>query len=107
MLTPAAIEEVVQRVVLAAHSPSQVVLFGSYARGEAREDSDLDLIVVEREIADIGEEMLRLQDAVGWPGVDVDVLVYSESEYEKRKDWCSTPVYWAAREGKVVYERPR
>jgi len=106
MLNSAAIQDVVRRVVAAARCPSRVVLFGSYARGEAREDSDIDLIVVEKEIGDLGEEMLRLQDAIGWPGVDVDVLVYSESEFEKRKNWCSTPVFWAVREGKVLYERP-
>jgi hypothetical protein len=48
--------------------------------------------------------MLRLQEAIGWIGVDVDVLVYSEAEFEQRRNWCSTPVYWALREGKVVYE---
>lgn len=104
MLTPETIQEAVRRVVAAAQSPSRVILFGSYARGEAREDSDLDLMVVETEVADVGIEMIRLQDAIGWLGVDVDVLVYSEAEYEKRKGWCSTPVFWATREGKVLYE---
>jgi len=39
-------------------------------------------------------------------GVGVDLLIYPEAEFEMRRDWCSTPVYWAVREGKVLYESP-
>jgi uncharacterized protein len=30
--------------------------------------------------------------------------VYSEADFELRKNWCTTPVYWAVREGKVLYD---
>jgi hypothetical protein len=39
--------------------------------------------------------------------VDIDILVYAEEEFEKRKDSFSMPVYWAAREGNVLYEYHR
>ncbi len=45
-----AIEFAVQRLVIAAHAPLKVILFGSYARGDADAGSDVDLLVVEREI---------------------------------------------------------
>jgi predicted nucleotidyltransferase len=104
MLSEQQIMQAVRRVVAAARAPLKVILFGSYGRGEARESSDLDLIVVERGTPDAGEEMIRLQDALGDIGADVDLLVYSESDFEKRSNWCSTPVYWAVREGRVLYE---
>lgn len=104
MLQTENIQQAIDRVVSAASQPSRVILFGSYARGDAGEHSDLDLLVVEPVVTDRAQEMLRLQQAIGWIGVDVDVLVYSDAEFEQRRNWCSTPVYWALREGKVVYE---
>ena len=37
------------------------MLFGSYARGDAREDSDLDLLVIEPRVDDRAKEMVRLR----------------------------------------------
>ena len=50
------IQSAVDRLVAAVTSPSQVILFGSYARGTADEGSDLDLLVIEREIPDKADE---------------------------------------------------
>ena len=105
LLSESAIRNAVERIVSVAHDPRKVLLFGSYARAEAREDSDLDLLVVEREIDDYTVEYSRLREAIGSVGVGVDLLLYSEVEFEKRRHWWSTPVYWADREGKILYER--
>ena len=105
MLTEQTIQDAVRRVVEAAHAPMKVILFGSYASGRATEASDLDLLVVEREVQDAGTEMIRLADTLTHLDVGVDLLVYSEDEFNKRQHWCSTPVYWAVREGKVLYDR--
>lgn len=106
LLNENSILNAVERIVAAAHEPRKVVLFGSYARAEAREDSDLDLLVVERDFDDYTTEYLRLREAIGSVGVGVDLLLYSEAEFEKRRHWWTTPVYWADREGRVLYERP-
>lgn len=60
-------------------------------------------MVKERHVDNRGEEMVRLRGAVGSVGVGVDVLVYSEKEVEERRNWCTSPVYWALREGKTLY----
>ncbi len=98
------IEEAVRRAVAAAHAPSRVIVFGSYARGDADEGSDLDLIVVERDVEDKGAEMIRLNRAVGWIGKGVDILVYSEQEFEQRSRVPGTAPYWASKEGNVLYD---
>lgn len=104
MLTPYAIDATAQRIAAAASQPVRVIVFGSYARGDASEDSDLDLLVVEKGLSDHTDEYLRLRNAVGSIGVGVDLLLLSEQEFEKRRHWWTTPVYWAEREGKVLHE---
>jgi len=96
------LEQAVQRIVAVAQ-PVRVILFGSYGRGDADPDSDVDIMVIERQVDDRGEEMVRLRQAVGSIGVGVDVLVYSEAEVEERRDWCTSPIYWALREGRTLY----
>ena len=98
-----AINLAVQRLVASAH-PTKVILFGSYARGQATEDSDLDLLVVERNVASKLHEMVRLREAVGSIGIPVDILVYSEQELAEWGHLPGTTLYWALKEGKVLYE---
>jgi predicted nucleotidyltransferase len=102
MVDEQSLQEAVKRIVEATR-PSRVILFGSHARGDADAGSDLDLMVIKPRVADKYREMIRLHEAVGRIGVGVDVLVYSEDEVEERRDWCTSPVYWALREGRTLY----
>ena len=105
MLTIENIQQAASRMAALAHSPTRVILFGSYARGDADEGSDLDLLVIEQDIPDYTQEYLRLHRALDSLGVGVDLLILTEREFEKKRTWWTTPIYWAAKEGKVVYER--
>jgi predicted nucleotidyltransferase len=98
-----AVETAVRRLVAAAN-PRKVILFGSYAEGRATSESDLDLLVIEREVASKRKEMVRLRKAIGSVGLPVDVLVYSEKEVADWGHLPGTALYWALKEGKVLYE---
>ena len=103
MTTQEAINLAVQRLIKSAR-PTKVILFGSYAEEQPTEESDLDLLVVEREVSSKLKEMVRLREAVGSIGLPVDIIVCSEQEME---DWGHLPgtvLYWALKEGKVLYE---
>lgn len=103
MLTERTLQSAIDRIVAAAR-PTQVWLFGSHARGEATEDSDLDILVIEAEVIDRGAEMARLRRAVGAIGMGVDILVCSEAEAARRGQVPGTAIYWALKEGRVMYD---
>ena len=105
MLTQEAIAAAARRITESAHTPVKVILFGSYARGDANDGSDLDFLVVEQDIPNPAEEFLKLHRAASTCTTGVDILLMTESEFEKKRNWWTTPAYAAAREGKVLYER--
>jgi len=102
-VTPEKIQEAVRRLVVAAR-PLKIILFGSRARGDAREDSDLDLLVIEREVTDRVAEMVRLNRVLKGLILPVELVVIGERMFE---EWSNTPgtvYYEAKREGEVLYE---
>lgn len=96
------IEDAGRRLAAAAGSPATIVLFGSRARGGARDDSDLDFLVIESHVESKLDEMVRLRDALPPLGVPVDVVVVSEEEATRRERVPSTLVHRALREGRVL-----
>jgi len=88
--------------------PERIVLFGSWARGEADERSDVDLLVVERE--PFGPHRSRRQEATRiWRclsqfRIPTDILVYSLTEIAQWKDSSHHVIARALREGRVLYE---
>jgi len=83
-----------------------VILFGSRARGEARPDSDFDLLVIAKSDEPRYRRSAPLYAALAAVPVEADVVVYTPSEME---EWSAVPqafVTTAIREGHVLYERP-
>lgn len=104
MLTSEQITQAARRAAAGASQPVKIILLGSYARGDADSASDLDLLVVERELPDKAAEYLRLKGAIGRVGVGVDLLLLSEREFERRSRVPGTLPYWAKKEGKVLHD---
>lgn len=104
------IDEMVQAIVNEV-DPEQVILFGSRGRGDDREDSDVDLVVVEAEPfgprRSRHKELVRLYHVLAGFPVATDVLVYSNDEVEYWRDSLNYVLARALREGKVLYERPQ
>lgn len=97
--------EVIRRIV-ATIDPDRIVLFGSRARGDARGQSDYDLLVIKSTDA----RTLPLEQAAyrAMFGVlaSVDILVETPERLERLKNAPGLVFRDALREGQVVYERP-
>ncbi len=86
--------------------PERIILFGSHARGDARPDSDVDLLIVMPVEGDKREKQLEIRLALHDIRVPKDILVTTPEDFQWRKEVVGTIERPAAREGKVLYVRP-
>jgi predicted nucleotidyltransferase len=97
------LHEIVRRLI-DAYQPERIYLFGSKARGDARPDSDYDLLLVVPDDAPAERRDSKLAYEALW-GVQgaADVIVWEKSRFERRsRVVCSLPAT-VLREGRVLY----
>lgn len=102
--TARAVDEMVRRLV-EQFDPEQIVLFGSQARGDARWDSDVDLLVIMPFEGSKRERQLELRMALDGIMVPTDIILASPEEVNRRRNIVGTLIRPALREGKVLYAR--
>ncbi len=96
------IQEMTRRIVAAAN-PVKVILIGSRARGTARLDSDVDLLVIERDPVVQHQEATRLRRLLRDFHVPIDIVVMGQSFADRYWDIPGSVLYPAFREGRVLY----
>lgn len=98
------IPTMVNRIV-AGFQPLRILLFGSHARGNAAEWSDVDLLVVLPEAPDKRRATVDIRVALADLPVGKDIIVTTPDEIAKRGHIFGNIVHAALREGEVLYER--
>ena len=98
------------RAIVEAVQPERIILFGSRARGEARPDSDVDLLVVESEPFSVSrsrrKEMAKVCRALARYTFPIDILLYGRDELTRWERSANHIIGRALRDGEVLYDRP-
>ncbi len=97
------VAEIVRRVRRVAQ-PERIMLFGSAVTGGMTEDSDIDVLVLEKAPDHMRAESVRVRDALRGLGYPFDVIVMAVDRFEETKDVIGGIAYPAHKYGTVIYE---
>ncbi|MEO1068073.1 MAG: nucleotidyltransferase domain-containing protein, partial [Cyanobacteria bacterium J06638_6] len=107
MLSQATIQKIAG-CIIDRFSPEQIILFGSYARGEAHSHSDLDLLLVMEALPPRGQRSAPIIEMLAQDYAEpIDIVVRSA---QALKDWEQMPGSFAhqvLKEGIVLYDRQK
>ena len=94
------VEDIVSR--LSAYEPLHVILFGSVARNESDELSDVDLVIVKETEEDFFSRIRRVLQILNLK-TGIDVLVYTPDELQRMKEQGNALIETVLEEGIVVH----
>lgn len=89
--------------IKAVIKPKQVILFGSAARGDMGEDSDIDLLVVTLTGTHRRKTAQKIYRNMIGVGFATDIVVVTEDDIEQYRDHPGMVIHQALEEGRIVY----
>lgn len=99
------IEKMTQRIVECFH-PQSIILFGSSARGDEKEGSDIDLLIVAPSEEPRWQRTIPVYRELAGSGVSKDIIWWTPEEIAEWHGVRGHFINTAIREGKVLYEKP-
>lgn len=93
------IEKIKENIV-----PEKIILFGSYALGTEKEDSDIDICIITEDKRNKLEIIWGIrEDIFDITEHSVDLMIYGKNDFEERKKSMTTLENEIFRTGEVLY----
>lgn len=98
------INDIVARIA-SKFNPDKIILFGSYASGTPNNDSDIDLLIIQDTDLPRHKRSFDIQKLLIGSMIPMDILVYTNNEFEKEKNEKYSFLNSAIKTSKILYER--
>ena len=95
-------------IIISIASPDQIILFGSYARGDNTEKSDLDLLIVKKGLKN-SFDIIDSIDRAFYENkirISIDLLAIDYNRYNELNSEIGYIYKTIKEQGKVIYETP-
>ena len=94
--------ETIARIINRTVNPESVYLFGSYAEGTPRKNSDLDIAIIKNNVEDKHESLYQIRKALSYLGIPMDILLFETKNYLLNMNVYGTVQYEVAHKGKKL-----
>jgi uncharacterized protein len=88
-----------------AYAPDRIYVFGSWARGEEDDLSDLDLVLIKETKAPFLDRLHEVARLLPKEVGGVDILVYTSEEFRRMQAQGNAFIETVLDEGRLIYER--
>jgi predicted nucleotidyltransferase len=97
-------KKIIDRLIKTSQ-PEKVILFGSYNRGEQKQDSDIDLFIIQNTEASPYKRACSYRKALLDMGMSFDIIVRTPEEVQEWQNVKHSFIHTVLSEGSVIYER--
>jgi len=98
--------ELIVKTIVSTVAPDKIILFGSYARGDYRNNSDIDILILKKELKNEREitNNLYMEFYNKKISIPVDIIAIDYDKYYRINNDIGYIYKTIKQEGKIIYE---